>query len=279
MGRRASRGGALGRRAVPTTRTTWNSGSKSAPPSPSGRGTQISGLPEGIDTLEVCWQAFSAADQPALIPSTTHHSAATRKSTRVRQWLELAAVVLANPRPTSADEAAGFLGAVVQACDEELRETVHARAVVVNTSAMWRAVTGGGACRIVVTEPAPNWPVIARQRSGVGTTSRCFYGNDSTVRVDIDLPPLRVLGRAGRVARDGRRMGSVLRLGPRVEVPHPRASGADGGRCRASVVGRSGTPPCNSCRSCSRGRGPTTTRTRMWSRGSAGRLAPRWTSA
>ena len=150
---------------------------------------QIGGLPEGIDTLEESWQSFSRRTSPNLSPGllTAGRDAEVE---RVRQWLNSPPSCL-RIRSNSAEEAEAFLGAVVQACDEELRETVHARAVVVSSSAMWRAVTGGGARRVVVTsctELGRNFESAVRRGHHVAL----LYGNESTMPVDIDLPPLRV---------------------------------------------------------------------------------------
>ena len=150
---------------------------------------QIGGLPEGIDTLEECWRAFALRTNPHLSPALLT-AGRDAEVARVRQWLDLPPSCL-RIRATSTDEAAGFLGAVVQACEEELRETVHSRAVVISSSATWRSVTGGGARRVVVTDQ-PEQARDYQAAVGRGHHVALLYGNDSTARVDIDLPPLRV---------------------------------------------------------------------------------------
>lgn len=149
---------------------------------------QIVGMPEGLRDLEEVWELWATRTNPPLAPNlfTAGRGEAVE---RVRGWLTGQPSCL-RLRADSADEAVGFIAAVVQSLDPPARERVLARAVFVATADVWRAVVGTRTPTVLVTDsPDLGSEVQAVNR---GHHVAVAYGNESGgVSVDVELAPLR----------------------------------------------------------------------------------------
>jgi hypothetical protein len=142
-------------------------------------------LPDGLRDLQEVWEQWQSRTTPEFVPQLllAGRNAAVD---RVRSWL-------ANPpgclrvRADSADEAVGFLAAVVQGADELERAWLRSRTVFVSTPDAWRAVAGQQTPVILVAAS----PTLGSEAQAVRRGHHVFlaYGNESAgVPVDLALP-------------------------------------------------------------------------------------------
>lgn len=149
---------------------------------------QVSDLPDGIRDLEDVWDGWFRRTSPPLAPEVFLAGRAN-EGDRVRAWLEGPPAIL-RVRADTADEAVGFIGAVVQTLDKPARDRVHARAAYVSTRDVWRAVAGNRSPTVLIAATADlgsEAQAVAR-----GHHVAVTYGNESAgVAVDVVLSPLR----------------------------------------------------------------------------------------
>ncbi len=179
----------------------------------------VRGLPtSGMCDLEEVWEEWQYRTTPQIVPEVL---LAGRQGAmeRVRTWLSGASSVL-RVRADSADEAVGFLAAVIQSTEEPERSRLRSRAVVVSTPEAWRAVASQQTLVILVAiSPSLGSDALAVRR---GHHVFLAYGNESGgVPVDIELPPGRKeeLEGALRAMGIGERRASSLASEARGRVP------------------------------------------------------------
>jgi hypothetical protein len=146
----------------------------------------IRGLPaEGMRDLQEIWEQWQYRTNPELVPQLLM-AGRGKAVDRVRSWL-------ANPpaclrvRADSADEAVGFLAAVIQGEEEVERARLRSRTIFVSTPEVWRAVAGQQTPVILLT----TLPTAGSDALAVRQGHHVFlaYGNESAgVPVDLDLP-------------------------------------------------------------------------------------------
>ena len=149
---------------------------------------QIVGTPDSLRDLEEVWELWATRTTPALSPAL-FTAGRGEAADRVRGWLAGPPACL-RVRADSADEAVGFVAAVVQSLDLQARDHVRARAVLVTTPDAWRAVAGGRVPHAIIAGS----PGLGAEAPAVTRGHRVVvaYGNESAgVAVDVVLPPLR----------------------------------------------------------------------------------------
>jgi hypothetical protein len=148
----------------------------------------IAGAPEGLRDVEEVWELWSLRTSPPLSLGLFLAGRDTAAE-RVRAWLAGPASCL-RIRSASADEAIGFLAAVVEALGEPERERVRSRSVLVLTPDAWRAVAGQATPVILLA----TCPALGSDAQAVARGHHVLlaYGNDAAgVAVDVELPHLR----------------------------------------------------------------------------------------
>ncbi|MBN9518700.1 hypothetical protein J0H58_09305 [bacterium] len=146
------------------------------------------GTPDGLRDLEEVWELWAMRTTPSVTPAL-FTAGRDEGVDRVRNWLTGPAACL-RVRADSADEAVGFIAAVVQSLDPQTRDHINTRAVLVTSPDAWRAVASGRTPSILIAGS----PELGSEPQAVtrGHRVAVAYGNDSVgVAVDVCLPPLR----------------------------------------------------------------------------------------
>jgi len=149
---------------------------------------QIVGAPEGLRDMEEIWELWSLRTNPRL-SAELFLAGRDPAVERIRGWLTAPAACL-RIRADSADEAIGFVAALIETLPEPERERVRSRALLVSTPDMWRAVAGQRTPVILLATS----PILGSDAQAVARGHHVLlnYGNDSAgIMVDLDLPHLR----------------------------------------------------------------------------------------
>lgn len=148
---------------------------------------QVAHAPDGACDLEEVWERWAGRTIPRLAPEVLTAGRAVQADL-VRRWAEGSPALLRVGAET-ADEAVGFVAAVLQTLEPAARDRALARALVAATPDVWRWVTGQPT-PVVVVAAAP----FGAERRAVdrGHHILVAHGNDAAgVSADIRLSHLR----------------------------------------------------------------------------------------